>query len=137
MDSLFLVWLAAKIFLYGVMAAWAMSQFRLLVARPGRFVAAWTAFRVCIGLLSSLIIVSAWEKLSPAIGPAIRYSLSFGVVRYFEWLATLALICLRHRPGAWAFGLRGHVWIFVGVAVNVLLDRVAVLLGFTDFRIGC
>src|SRR5690348_8242452 len=132
-----LVWLAAKIFFYGVMAAWAMWQFRLWVSHPPGFIGAYTALRVCIGLLSSLIILYAWEKLSPGIGPAMRYSLSFGIVRYFEWLALLGVICARQRTGGWIFGLRGQAWILVGVAGNVGLDRIAVLSGFTDFKIGC
>jgi hypothetical protein len=132
-----LFWLAGKFVFYALMAAWAIAQFRLRVARPARFVVAYTFLRVCIGLLSSLIILYAWDRLSPGIGATLRYSLSFGIVRYFEWLAVLGLICAWQRTGGWVFGLRGQVWILAGVAGNVLLDRIAVWSGMTDFKIGC
>src|SRR5689334_24696602 len=133
MDPVFW-WLAGKILFYVVMAGVAIPLLRLAVPDSARFVIAYGALRVVVGLLSAVVILLVYQMVSTGSHAAMAYILSFGVIRYFEWLLVLWVISFRHHNSLWTFGWRGQLWVLVGVAGNIVFDRIAVLAKFTDLK---
>jgi hypothetical protein len=127
-------WLAGKVAFYCAMAGIAVPWLRLKVASVPGFTLAYGAFRLAVGLLSGLVILLLYGAISQAGHKDAGYFLSFGLIRYFEWLLVLWIIADRTRTRLWTMGWRGQAWILVGVAGNVAFDRIAVIAGFTDFK---
>ena len=130
------VWLLGKLFFYGAMATLAIAMLRLYLKNPFGFVLLYTFVRFLLGVFAGLLIWYVWEKLH-GIGEVERYALSFGALRYVEWLAVLALIALHQRTSIWEMGWRGQCWVVIGVAGNILLDRIAIWTGLTNVRFYC
>ena len=132
-----LLWLAGKITFYGAMAALAISMLRLWVASPVRFIAAYTTLRFVLGLAMGLVIMTAYAGVSKGTGEVMSYLLSFGVIRYVEWLAVLFVISLRQRTSILQLGWRGQLWILIGIAGNILLDWIAVRAVLPGIKLYC
>ena len=131
-----LLFVIAKFFAYVGVCLLARRIFSLRVANELSFSLSWAFVRFGIGVISGVVILIAYNLVSEKLGAPdwLSYILSFGIIRYFEWLSVFALIKLRHSvPNSW----KVHQWVLVGVAVSLLSDWVAVLTHVDQTKFFC
>jgi hypothetical protein len=127
--------LIAKFLAYVGVCFFVHRFFLIDTSKPLRFSLSWAAARFCIGLMAALFLYLAFDQLHKlGLPDAVSYILSFGIIRYFEWLLLFGLIKFIHDI---PFGRKAQLFVFTGTAVSLLFDWVAVLIGLHKMRFFC
>jgi hypothetical protein len=128
----------AKFGMYVALCRFAVRMLALPVEIPRRFAVKFGLIRLAIGLLSGLVIFSAFGFLqNSGLGDVPSYLLTFGIARYVEWFLVLHLIAIEFNRSPASFGLRGQQWVALGTLANVLVDQLVLQVDPENFKFVC
>ena len=131
------LWYLGKLVFYAVMAGLAIAILRLYVRNAVGFLLGYALLRVLIGIVAGFVIYFVGAELGGRAGVVGTYLLTFGAVRYLEWLLMLWLICKNQDVDFARNRWRGQIWILIGVGGNILLDMMAVWFVMPTIKFYC
>jgi len=116
------IYIFIKLVLYILVCSAAVPMLNLKVDDRSSFAIKWGVIRFFIGLLAGFLIVLILAILTKAIANGIIvYVLSFGLVRYLEWLLLVYFISKKQEV---TYGSKTQRFIIFGVLVSTLIDGI-------------
>ncbi|WP_018692613.1 hypothetical protein [Algicola sagamiensis] len=115
-----------KYCLYTVVCTTAPHFLKIKVDSIYRFAAIWGAIRLSLELVAGFFMLNFYALFESMIGSSIfAFILTFGLLRYLEWLLIVVIISQKYKRTCYGRGTQ--LWIALGVLSSLLIDTITLI----------